>query len=66
MPLEVVDVCDDDGVSGESLIGKAGAMPAFLILGGGSMSGTLVTVFWLGLLRAKPQHGEEYRYSIAA
>jgi len=30
MPLEVVDVCDDDGVSGESLIGKAGAMPAFL------------------------------------
>ncbi len=31
MPLEVVDVCDDDGVSGESLIGKAGAMPAFLI-----------------------------------
>ncbi len=31
MPLEVVDVCDDDGVSGESLIGKAGATPAFLI-----------------------------------
>ncbi len=30
MPLEVVDVCDDDGVSGESLIGKAGASRLFL------------------------------------
>ena len=32
MPLEVVDVCDDDGVSGESLIGKAGASRLFLFL----------------------------------
>ncbi len=32
MPLYVVDVCDDDGVSGESLIGKAGASRLFLFL----------------------------------